>query len=70
MVFNELRVVFEIQVQKEFADKHPRAMLGRDDVRVFAEPAETCTHSPGFVHRWLNINADLSFSLGLLLADP
>src|SRR6185369_8409771 len=60
----------QFKVKQQLADKHPRPVLGRDHIRVFPEPTQTRAHGPGFIHRRLDVDADLSFGSRFLLSDP
>ena len=70
MVFRLNVVVFEFEIDEEFAEEDPRAEFARDQVRVLADPAKPCAHSPSLVHQRLNVNARLAFRGGTFGFDP
>ena len=62
--------MIEFEIQNQLAEKNPRAVLLSNHVRMLSEPAQAGAHGPGFIHRRLNINADLSFHRRFLFTNP
>src|SRR5207249_3577947 len=63
-------VVFQFEIQQQFADENPRTVILCDQVCMFAYPAESGASGPCSVHHWLNIDADLTFCFRPLLFNP
>src|SRR6185369_5190296 len=63
-------IAIEFQVQQQLTDKDPRTMLGRDHIRMLAQPSQSRTYGPCFIHYWLYVDTHFSISVRLLVANP
>ena len=56
---------FEIQRRQDFPEQQPGAMLGRDEIRMFADPTETRPFGPCLFHDRARVGVRTGFGLGV-----
>ena len=63
-------VMIELKIQKDLTEEYPRAILFRDDVRMFSDPPDPGALGPRLFHHGCGIDTRLAGRSGKLRDDP